>query len=379
MSDDEFDFFGTKRMDAIFEQRRVQRMAEAEKKTTTRAFVDLVASSPVSLPSSSDDVVRSATEQLDALRAAFEETRPFVNEFTSLVGVVFHVLDTACVEPSRSSSVAQACDQQPASDDDEAFALMQLFHLGQNADYYSADALLDVVEQLLYPRIAVRCDQMSASVQRVAHTDFDAMRAHGVGGGLGAGGLVTLRVLRGLVPVKAWLDDIAVDGLLRLVASEHADAVAINSFFADFAHDDVRAATYFSAVCPHHTALLVPVNHRGGHWALCVIKPQERTVLFADSDGGAPPYHVRQSVALFARWLALPELRLVPLPAPRQRDGSACGIFTVLAAWRLLRGETLAETQAYWHTEDEEAAVRLGGTRFGQRRAAARCEGYRTA
>ncbi len=102
--------------------------------------------------------------------------------------------------------------------------------------------------------------------------------------------------------------------------------------------------------------LLVPINHSNAHWCLCAIWPGARRIEHYDSlhATGAATRHALHTLRRYmedeaadkrsgalgadggggAPWACTMQVEGVP----RQRDGSACGVFTVSLAARLAAG-----------------------------------------
>jgi hypothetical protein len=105
--------------------------------------------------------------------------------------------------------------------------------------------------------------------------------------------------------------------------------------------------------------LLFPINVNNAHWLLCVVDLDERTVQLYDSlQGSGDPMPVAGGVIRdnVARYLQYREQKEQAAPGegwtltyadcPQQENGSDCGVFTCLAAERLLLDRPLVHAQA---------------------------------
>jgi sentrin-specific protease 1 len=96
--------------------------------------------------------------------------------------------------------------------------------------------------------------------------------------------------------------------------------------------------------------LLVPVNHDNAHWTLAAVWPATRHLEHFCSLGGETAADVLRTLALYLDNEAADKSSPSAPPAPRwtgcrvragvprQRDGSACGVFVVAMAARLAAG-----------------------------------------
>ncbi|KAH8722384.1 hypothetical protein GQ44DRAFT_711975 [Phaeosphaeriaceae sp. PMI808] len=102
----------------------------------------------------------------------------------------------------------------------------------------------------------------------------------------------------------------------------------------------------------------------GGHWRLLVVKPKDRTIEYLDSLGGpggkyintVKEYLAKELGVLYieSEWIVVEKQR-----STRQVNGSDCGIFTVLNALALLRGEQMNRVLACDGMQDARERVAI--------------------
>ncbi|KAF2855623.1 cysteine proteinase [Plenodomus tracheiphilus IPT5] len=163
---------------------------------------------------------------------------------------------------------------------------------------------------------------------------------------------------------KAWINDNIVNEYLSILVNykkrdagfEHkrggpAPPVhAFSSFWYTGAKKDVQSvgrwAARFQLAGPQYLdaqLLLYPICD-AGHWRLLAVKPQERNIEYLDSLGfNGKPYTAKileylkmelKDAFIAEEWTVVEKQR-----SSRQLNGSDCGVFTLLNALALLRGE----------------------------------------
>lgn len=172
---------------------------------------------------------------------------------------------------------------------------------------------------------------------------------------------------------KAWLNDNIVNEYLGILIAakkkgdgfEHkrgGPAPAVHAF-SSFWYPTIKKANNTNGVARwaarfqlagrqylDATLLLYPICDKG-HWRLLAVKPQERTIEYLDSLGWEGSAYLETMKEYLARelgnlwnedeWTVLEKQR-----STRQVNGSDCGVFTILNALALLRGDEFVKVLA---------------------------------
>lgn len=149
-----------------------------------------------------------------------------------------------------------------------------------------------------------------------------------------------------------WLNDACVNTFLEVVLAKSKNCIMANSYFAQ-CFNEQRPYKLFrksdgstpTSLYQEKKPIFMPLNVGGAHWALLVIDFSKRKLCYYDSLSMRPGAEVEKVKAILQTLaakenvsLAKKDWQCVIEKCPQQTNGNDCGVFTCMAAERLMQG-----------------------------------------
>jgi hypothetical protein len=151
---------------------------------------------------------------------------------------------------------------------------------------------------------------------------------------------------------NVWLNDACLNTSFENLVVQSDDCLIASSYYAAisspykmFHGSDTRTPT---ALFQDKKPIFVPLNVSGVHWALAKVDLQTQKIHYYDSLSWDPGVEVEKLKELILGYAAKERavlnedaFKVIKETCPQQTNGSDCGVFTYMAASRLMRGESL--------------------------------------
>jgi sentrin-specific protease 1 len=151
-----------------------------------------------------------------------------------------------------------------------------------------------------------------------------------------------------------WLNDTCINTYFEILLAKSKGCLIANSGLILIPpHQKWRPYTVFfenngrvpTSLLKKTAPIFVPINAGGVHWALLVIHPATKTLTYYDSLSWKPGHEVekvKENLRKFAELEGITsdisDWKVVSGSCPQQSNGNDCGVFTCMAADRLMQG-----------------------------------------